>query len=66
MFSSHLAGPLTQNDGYQFTPGLLTQVHNGSTQGSSVVFNSHQWTWDLTLAQQQLANALTGGQTFYP
>ena len=60
------SGPLTQNDGYQFTPGLSTQVHNGSAQGSSVVFNPHQWTWDPMLALQQSATASSGGPSFLP
>ena len=53
------SGLLTQNDGYQFTPGLLAQ---GSAQGSSTVFNPQQWAWDPMLALQQSATASSGGQ----
>ncbi len=61
------SGHMTQNDGYQFTPGLSTQVHNGPAQGSSVgLYNPQQWTWDPMLALQKSASASSGGPNFVP
>ena len=60
------SGPLTQNDGYQFTPGPPTQVHNRFTQGSITVFNPQQWTWDPMLALQQSVTSSLRSPNFLP
>ena len=60
------SGPLTQNDGYQFIPGRMTQAHNGSVQRSSAGPNPQQWTWDPMLALQQSTTTSSGVPTYLP